>query len=402
MNEIQEKTYQLLREVKDICESKKITYFLGPFTLSLAVLYGGHSEDSINLDVLIPAQQMMKFIDEVRHRRQTDRALDYMGNYYEHGDFCAEYVDKTTTFIQWKEGTNYSCYGVKIQIVPLRKPILDKKENLQNLVSGWLDNNYKIVDQEIINGKNAAFVRDLRTSKSNGNTWSKGLFQRFMRASSTSRKDVDQIILTRKNGQESQFSETYFQEQTQLLFEQESFAVPAHYKAFLEEYYGKKWKNRRAKKNIQYNGCVISSETPYETYVNACSQNGLDLRAYFAERKALEMEEIQVEQTMTITDQAMLLAKRSGDRLHLFETLQKQRTQILAMYEEKNYDALHEIFAEYLQKVQFYLKLDLGFCVNREYHEIFCDLMRHKGREKMIAKLEELIPEEHFKSIISV
>ena len=94
------------------------------------------------------------------------------------------------------------------------------------------------------------------------------------------------------------------------------------------------------------------------------------------------------------------MAKRSGDRLNLYEELQEKREIIQNLYARKNFKKLAVIFARHEAKTKFYLKNQLGFCVGREYFNIQCDIIRYKGRKDIVEKLMKLIPPEHYDPII--
>ena len=145
MNEIQEKTYNLLKEVANLCRKNNIKYFLGLETLALAKVFGGHSNTSTNLDIIIHARDMQKFVDVVNREARSDRALDYMGSNKNYISFDIEYVDKTTTFLEIGQGFNRSCYGARVSIIPLRgKPNQLISKWLELLETGWECNGFRL------------------------------------------------------------------------------------------------------------------------------------------------------------------------------------------------------------------------------------------------------------------
>ena len=65
--------------------------------------------------------------------------------------------------------------------------------------------------------------------------------------------------------------------------------------------------------------------------------------------------------TLLLKDKARLIAKRSGDRLKLYEKLEEQKDTIMDLYEKKDFEELSVIFKEYENKTRYYLKKDLDY-----------------------------------------
>lgn len=195
MNHIQEKTFTLLKEVITICESSGIRYYAGSETLRLAMVFGGHSSESVNLDILIPAEDMMKFVEAARKTMKSGRAVEYMGNNKYFSLFEINYVDTTTTFLNVKEGWDVACPGARIIIRPIRRNVTGFRHTYNGVLeSGMERTGYRAFRK--ISGKNVLSVLLVYLHSIFGRAaMSRRMFRRFTKVYS----GMSEIVLIKRH-----------------------------------------------------------------------------------------------------------------------------------------------------------------------------------------------------------
>ncbi|TDP58557.1 LicD family protein [Aminicella lysinilytica] len=397
MNVIQKKSYELLKEVDDICNENDIEHYLGPTALGLAATYQGHSADSINLDVIIPASEMQAFVDAVNKENRTDRTIDYMGNYKNHLSFTIEYVDKTTTFLNMKQGTDVSCYGVKVTLLPLRRDVKGFSGTWAGVLeTGWECNGYRFTKNITVKRIIATGIVRIAMIVGKGRL-ARHLFKKLCKVYS-GRSEL--VAFKRPKQKQFLVDGKYYDYPVNVTFEGRQFKAPSDFEAILKAFYGPLWREKLLSMNKAYSSTIISSRVPYEDYLRECRDSGHDIRDLFDGNRRNMIDGAFVLKDFKAMKQAILIAKRSGDRLNFYEEFQQKREIIQNLYSNKNYDKLALIFAEHEEKTLFYLNKKLGFCVSKEYFDIQCDIFRYEGRGYIIDKLTKLIPEEHYKPIV--
>ena len=397
MNELQSKAFELLKEVDEICTRCGIDHYLGPTSLGLAMIFGGHSGDSINLDMIIPASRMQDFVDEVNKVNRPDRAVDYMGNYRNHLAFTIEYVDKTTTLIKMSQGTDVSCYGIKVTLLPLRRDVPGLTGTWAGMLeTGWECNGYRLTKNITVKRMISTAIVRIAMIVGKGRL-ARHLFRKFVKVYSARSENV---AFKRPKKKQFRVDGANFDIIEKISFEGREFPMATNAEAMMKAFYGPLWKTNLENRNLSYSNAIISSRIPYEEYLEKCRSMGQSLEDLFAFKRKNLISGVFAFKDFNAKAKAVLIAKRSGDRLHYYEEFQQKREIILNLYANGDFEKLAEIFAEHEARTLFYLGHKLGFCVSREYFDIQCDIFRYEGREELIDKITRLIPAEHYKPII--
>lgn len=392
MNHIQEKTFTLLKEVITICESSGIRYYAGSETLRLAMVFGGHSSESVNLDILIPAEDMMKFVEAARKTMKSGRAVEYMGNNKYFSLFEINYVDTTTTFLNVKEGWDVACPGARIIIRPIRRNVTGFRHTYNGVLeSGMERTGYRAFRK--ISGKNVLSVLLVYLHSIFGRAaMSRRMFRRFTKVYS----GMSEIVLIKRHrGETREVAGSHFNGGEGIAFESITIFGPNDPAGFLEEYLGPEWRERTEERARVYTNVIVSSVTPYEEvlkqsrYAQRIQQiHSLNMRNKFSKVFFLK--------NFGKYNEAVKLLRRSGDRLDLYEYFQARRDVIYNLYNAGDYEQLEEVFLVYEKKALSYLSEGLGLCVSKEYMDILCAILRHNGMEEEAAELERLAPKEHY------
>lgn len=236
MNEIQKKTMELLKELDCICRSSGITYFLAPGTLALFYVYRGHSPYSVNLNILVPAGQILRLTDILSERKDDRRELQYMGNYSRHADYQVLYVDRTTTFIDLRQGWNNRAFGARIVITPLRNEISGiRKTILGSLETGWECNGYRLTGK--LRPKRIISMAAVRAAMIAGRgRLARYLFRNSMKAYGSAMPDSGELVIRRPKRRSRYVDAGFFRDTEDMIIDGHKFCVPADPAGFLSAY----------------------------------------------------------------------------------------------------------------------------------------------------------------------
>ncbi|MGI6211117.1 MAG: LicD family protein [Anaerovoracaceae bacterium] len=402
---LQKKAVTLLEELATLCETGSIPFFLGPRTLSLAVKYGGCSRCSTTLDLLVPAADVPRLLLRIRRIARPGRTVDCMDGDPDHLSFEAEYVDTGTTYLSFAAGTDYAACGIKVKIIPIRTSLTGLSLRLYGILeTGWEINGYrlttKITLRRIIS---AGIVRMLMTlfGKKRLASW---LFRRFYAMHAREGKqegwDEDPAVIRRPKQKSKCFSGSYFEGSEQVMFCGRSYPAPRNLEGFLREYYGADWSARLGRERKSFKGYVLIANTPYREFLRACEERGYPVGQLFRQRRREMIRGALVLSAFRARSRALLLAKRSGDRLRFYEYFLANREEIRTLFERNDLEGLRMHFAEHERCCLSYLKKGLGLCVSREIHEIQLRLLRDAGKVEEAERLASLVPREHMLPLI--
>lgn len=397
MNAMQRITFQLLEEIDDICSKLNLRYYLGPVTLATAVLHQGFDRNLVCPDLLMPVNDMARLLQYFEHEPRQDRSVEYMGNSKNCIGFQISYVDETTTYLQLNRGTDVSKCGARVNIVPIRRNRTGfSAKELRVLETGWESNGFRFTKR--INIKTIIAAGTVRVAMIFGKrNVAKFLFRRFMAQYANL---SDQMVVKEPKKKSVLLPASLFNEAQTMLFAGKKFPIPGNGEDFLTQYFGEYWREKFANRVVNHMDTVMLPGMSYHDFIYRTNQNGYDIHRYFREYRMSIIKGAFLLPAMRRRAKAILIAKRSGDRLRFFEEFQQKREIIHNLYSHRNFEALKLVFAEHERATLFYLKKKLGFCVGQEYFEIQCALFIHYGREDLVERLIKLVPKEHHQPIV--
>ncbi len=390
MNDVQTKSINLLKEIHDICIENDLNYSLGPKSI-VAFL---NDMETINYDIVMSASDMLKLIEIVNAVKKKDRALDYIKVNKNYIGYEVSYVDTSSTCINLARGWDFKELGIKIIIKPIRYHTKGVKDKIAGILeTGWNCNGYRLTRKKSKKIFSMGLVRALMIfGKKNVG---KFIFNRITNASLSG----NESYFKEKKKSRKKLSHCYFEDMNKMVYDDVSFHVFSKYEDFLSDVYGYNWEVKVAG-ILNYKNFLIVPNTAYKDFLESLQSRNLNLKDFFKNQRKNLFRSVFISKYLKLRKKALLIARRSGDRLHFYEEFEKRRNEIMELYNQKDFNALSEIFVEHEKKTLYYLKNGLGFCVNKEFFAIQCDLFRYQGNEKVISKLVSLIPDEHYQSII--
>lgn len=398
MSQIYEKAMGLLGEIDKICTENGIRYFLGAksiYQLEQKQIIG----DGCNFDVLIPTEDIKKFVKAASGDDSDRYELESMMNNGNYLGFTLRYVDSSTTVICFANGTNIKSLGLGVEIVPIRKAQKGRKIKAVNFLErGWESNGFNKTSNLAKKHRLGAQVIGKSSAVLGKQNVGRKLFGILIKenAGAIGSKRVS-IRLPQKH--ERVVRGKYFLEPERIEIKDGlSVNVPSDREDFMCEYYGIHWRDEGFEE-VKPNEVVLG-DVPYRAYIKGCKDNGVDLDDFFKLKQRNVISRRSIDEYTKRSRQVVLLARRSGDRLNLYEKLKPVMPKIQKAYEEKDVVTLRGLLAENEERTLFYLDNKLGLCVNEVCLNAQALIFEQTGRKGLAERLLKLAPKEHYKSII--
>ena len=141
MDSVQEKYFQLLTEIDDICRENNISYYLSCRTALSAYVNNEMNESWYNPSVMMTAAECRRFMKAVEEQNRSDRVLESMLTHGKYPHFTLKYTDTESLCFMIKQRDNYKVHGISIIInIIIYLPKGIKKKVGSVLRIGWHDN----------------------------------------------------------------------------------------------------------------------------------------------------------------------------------------------------------------------------------------------------------------------
>ena len=394
MDAIQLRCFELLNEIDKICEENGLMYCLSPQTAARAVMYGNLEATSNELDVCMPVDDAVKFIDIIEKSNNKSRFVECMKNSKKYSAFCADYVNEDTTYIEVKQGDSYSHFGIGVTIHFIKTGKADKLTSM--LETGWENNGYRLFRK--LDKNNILAFGLVRAMMIMGRkALSKMIFNKLVAAYGGPIKGKKTFIKELKKDNRY-FKKGTFDKLTKIKLGSGEYPVPEDTETYITDFFGPGWRelviNSPGKRNA-----IQMADVPYREYLAYLDRCGRSLKAVFHEQRMAMLSGVFAFRHFNAWKKAWDVARRSGDRLAFYEEFQLKKERIDNLYANKEYEELDEIFAEHEKQVRYYANNNLGLCVSEEIMEIQCELLKNRGEKALAERLRKLAPEEHKKPL---
>ena len=383
----------LLGELDAICNREGIDHWLGFTSCKLAFAHGDDACGLPAIDLFVPAGQMDALASALQAEAEPNRAVDCWKTNGNHLSYQIDYVDMTTTFLQFEAGTDVAAHGIKVTILPVRKKVGGRKGAwLDLLETGWEVNGYRFTKK--VTGKRIAAAGIARAGMVGGR---KRLAKRLYKRFSTEYAGIGETACIRLSSQESFTCDArHFQGFDTVTFFGREFPVPRDARLLLERYAGANWEDDARALRPDLSGSLVSADMPYAELLDCLNREGLAVDELFALMRKIRVSMLPMANDLRIRSRAMAIARRSEDRKRCCDYLDAHAEEIDKLVEAQDFERLDELFADYERCATAYLKQGLGLCPSKKYLDILCTLLRQKGMEQKAEKLERLAPKEHY------
>lgn len=398
LNAVQEKRFQLLCEVRQICEEEGIRYYLFGRGLLQASRNGRYTDRNGELVVVMKPEGCRKFIAAVRQRGRPDRYLDSMEESPGFHRFCLRYGDSgTLDFFANQCGSTAHC-GIFLTIEILRVASKSKLRNQfdQMLEVGWESRNtmkWSTPKRWV----SYAFVSTLCfvAGEQRVGRW---LFRRFLK--SPPKRSDGQFYLKPFWGKRTYYPAYWFQYVRTVQLEGEQFTTMKPHTLYLCRQFGAKWKTKKLPQTkVQEEFRIVDAGIGTDEYLAYLQKCGIDRVAIWKHRQKTNRNYARVVTMGSQTGRYWDIMCMCGERYRLLEKYRPMKLYILELFRSENISQLMKVLKDYYDTAVFYSKKDLGLCFDKRIFEILEYCLRVKGKGKQARRLRSLIAPQDWQPI---
>lgn len=347
MNKIQERMFQLLIELDEICKTHDIPYYLHSTTARMAYCSGGFEENIMSLAIEMTVEASQKLVEVIKTSPRENRLLEYMENSPNLHVYAMRYIDTETSYFPMKTYGNYIEDGIGVYIWIMRKWQSNRLMRRVVYASevGWeLNASYspkKLKLSHRIMKMTMAVIIALfgrqRVSSFLYRFWNKN----YAAAGN------DMCIRTVKSPYKH-YSQKFFSSTSLLYFEGKCFPGVGSIKQYLKLCQGKNWAKRYGVGLKPTLGeILVNTDINYQKVQLRLHQDGIDMNA-------LTKEIFQVQKQLLARKKYFLRKKRNfslglmvGDDFLARDFYRENKEYIQTLYENYEFSALRSILRRY-------------------------------------------------------
>ncbi len=393
MNSAQAVLIKLLSEIDEVCLENHIPYFLANQNALSAYRCEKFDSDIAHLDILMLFEDALTLVEKLTDR--PGRAVESIYTNKKYPDFSFRYCDtETTRIIIDNRNLSYENQCLCIDIVILRK--------LYDGPLGWLTGvlervwtlyrKYPERIQKRIE-RFGPFGRAFDTVFKHTQGCCRALLKPLFRHTQCKANFEDMLFVRLLSGRRKYFSRKVFATQQLVYLEGQPCFMAGQSEEYFIDVYGKNWPNKIIASIQEEPTNIIDAYSPYWQFKADVDATGetLDFAEYFAtETKA----QARFDKADTKVNKVWNFALRTGARFKMEELYAPRKKEILALYEQKNWTELIELFAEYDKVAVFYEERQLSVNFDNELFEIYLAVLRRQGRNELAERLKELSLDE--------
>lgn len=374
----------LLKEIDTICKKHGIRYFLSPQLTRCAVTNQPFPESPLTGVVIMTVPDMERFRQIVEETALEGRELEYMGNSKYFPGFYLRYVNKNTLCYRLNEGMNFRCPGIGITILPLRGKIQDRKIRRWNHTqeTGWQQTCYVYGEDE---RENKDFFRRLYIrilSLGGRGRLGRSLYRKFCKRQDV--PDTKEYTLCMKI-KTVNFKTDIFEKSVPVVLEGETFQAPGKTEKYLEEVYGKNYQGMKVDNPGMRTALMVSGRIGYEEFFARAGSP----KKLAAERRRLHRWGEIGRKNRAYLDWCWEYVKFCAAKKHREIYYSKKKDYIINLYENKDYMKLESVFRPYTRLMERCLKDKDVYVPDSELMDIYLDVLKKTGREKLLAQVEK-------------
>jgi len=399
MDNIQEKSFQLLCEIDEICKNNDIKYFLSPGTARQAFLYEGFLTGNVTANIIMSPEDMNKFSDLIDEK---ERSVETLCSNIRFPEFAARYVNENSTYIQLQRGSDYKNRGISVGIIPLRnEPDRFKNKMTAFLENGWECNGFRFT-KKLRPGNIISFatvrMMIIIIGRRRLSRWLYKLLSNSY-VNKNGHKNENKVFIRSFKKKRKYFDKGLFENVGEITFEGREFPVPADIKEYFKEAFGTSWFIKSDNAVEKSEKIIQIANVPYNEFEKFADERGYNLNKLFKKQRNHLIDAVFVFRHFSNTKRVWDVAKRSGDRLRYYEEFSANREIIHNLYQNQKYEELDRLFAQHEADVRYYHNLGLGFCVCKEFFDIQCRLLELRGEKDFVDELRQMIPKKHLEPI---
>lgn len=371
MENVQDIICQLLKEIKEICESEKIRYYLGGWTALSAYCQKQCSEDMLLGHMMIHAEDADRMIEALEKKMPENRSLDHLKKNSDFPGFFLRYTAENTTAFEKEHFKGFQHYGISVHICFISSVLEDEKENGQyelleeGLLSRFGDDRFKT--ERELEAQNYALECLKEHSASQ-------LFDFWVKAHSVPSEKV--FCRTKLKPRFSfEGDRSLFEKSGDYMLNGISFTMPEDMEAFFKGLYQRPYAVVFAE-GIKYPKMMVSTIVPYKEF--------FDMLGNDPKSVILEYEKLREKQRDYLKEYAP--SKRYMDKVWAQCNLEQKKVTLQKIYDDSCLERIQELFdsGDY---EELYLLLEPWQEMN-----LYCKQKKLKREDFMVnSKLDQLV-----------
>ncbi len=389
MNGAQAVLVKLLSEIHEVCQEENIPYFVAGEAALSAYRSGKFESDATHIEVLMLFEDALRLTKKLSNR--PHRTVESLYTNKKYPDISFRYCDTETTRVMLDSNNlpyEHWCICIDIQI--LRVPfhgfwgrLTRTFERVWKLYRGYSERIKKRIKHFGFWGR--AFDAVFRHTQGCCRALLKPLFRHTQRKASFS----DKLALRYYTGERVNYSKHVFDSGKLVHLEEQPCFIAGKYSDYFVSMYGRDWPNKTIRPKQEKQTTIVDTCLPYKQFVMDIVSAGetLDFTAEYAEQLAAKKRYDALDSKIT---KAWNIAWRTEAKFRMQERYEPLKQNILSLQEQEKWPELIELFAEYDDVAITYEKKNLSVKFDEELFNIYLEILRRQGRDKLAKHLEEL------------
>lgn len=394
MNDIQQKLFDLLTDLDDICTREGIRYYLCEETALAAQVRGNFFKSCLQASVAMTPQDALRFAAAVKKAKRPDRATDSMLNNKHYPNFTMLYSDPNTMMIRLplhKEAKK-PCVGVTIQMIRHQPKRFGAIGNY--ITKFWkvcckpaatVGGTFHHTVVAICNGMQRIF----------GTLLSGTLFRLWgaMYGAGNHSKRISICSDT------FQYPAGLVSSTSKVSFEGREFTTFGNIAQYLTVRYGEQYATKTPKFTTASPTLLASANISYDTYVQRLNKE-MDMDAVNRTQDEYNKLQKTISSYNRKIERYYAIVARTEKRFALYEQYMPMKEELLKLDQEGRYEELNELLHPYCSALHTFYKKKLGLCFDKEIFDITMNVLEREGRTVYAAKLRAMVPDAHWKPMV--
>ena len=396
MTEIQNRLFEMLDEIDQICENNGLSYFLSGRLALNAYQKNAIADGNWVFEVLMPYNDILCFQDIIGSLKYKNREMESVYTNEDYAEFIFRYVDSSTLYFEMQNAASArKSHGLYIRI----RPLYMKNDTRLGKSAAQYEWFWRLYNKDYPKPyKEASSKMTTKVKRKVVLAWIENhklrYHERMLSLRKESQKDFDissGLYMEKLNYSKNiYFPDKLFSNKKKYLIEGHEYYMPADIEEYLEAVLGNNWKNKKFNNKPALWTVISSAKIPYKEFMENVSEK--DLRQLFDEKKDARNNLDNYENKISY---AWNVVQRSGIRISLANEYAPLKNKILTASEENDWNQLRNLLASYDEQELDFERKGLVICFDREIFEAYLKLLRHDGKNERADKMLTQVPRQH-------
>lgn len=388
MTDVQEKLFELLIEVKELCEKENIEYYLCEYLLLDALQNKKITGTYHDFSIMINSCDVKKFIKAVN--KKENREMEGLFNNPKFPGTYMRYVAKDTLYFPIYRYKIYNKIGFGINIKILKNVPKNRiKSKVYTAMEAGIEINNNVIKMTkrrlvcllfikmlgIMGNKNRAkFIFNSLNSTTLGNARKKYVYYKPTL------------------GKRVKYKRSIFDETTTVKLNGVSFTIPKDNR-FIDINIGDV--NKPIRMSTFGNTYIIDPNIPYKLFLEECKSKNFSNK-FYSRRKKLLKYDLKIKPYKKYVSKCWDLLYRTRDRFEMYDKYMPQKDNIIKLYNDNNFEELQVVLNDYLEVLDLYYKKGLGIVFDPVIFQITIDLLVKMDKKNLAKNYIKYVPKEYF------